>query len=144
MKFKPVVGILLLFVLALALTACGGGGGGGGGGGTTGSPEDGAKAFFEAVFAGTGDVAATLCTTNQAMTDAIKQGMETLKTTLTAAGGEIDVSGLTYAKTSESGDTAVVTVAGKMKVSVSGVSQEVDFPESPVQMKNENGWKVCG
>jgi hypothetical protein len=129
----------LVVVCLLLLTACGGTGGGGGGGG--GDPAAAAKSFFEAVFTGKGDAAALVCKSGG---DAFKQGMDSMKTTLTASGATIDIAGLKFEAANQSGDSADVKVSGKMKITVSGASTEQDFPPSTIKMKNEGGWKVCG
>lgn len=131
---------LILVVLALALVACGGGASSGGGG----KPEDATKAFFEAVFTGKGNAGDLVCSSAKAQVEQMQKSFDQVKTAMTASGGQLDLSGLTYTKTTESGDNATVEVAGKMKVSVGGQTQEQEFPKVPVPMKKENNaWKVC-
>lgn len=134
--------------MVLLTTACGGNAapasGGSTGGGAAGSPADAAKAFFAAVFSG-GDINPYLCTSNAANAKAISDGMNTIKTTLAASGAKIDTSGLVFDAAAPSGDTAQVKVSGKLKTTVSGVSQDTDYPAATLVMKNEGGsWKVCG
>jgi hypothetical protein len=129
----------LMVACLFLLTACGGTGGGGGGGG--GDPAAAAKAFFEAAFTGKGDAAALVC---KAGGDDFKKGMDTIKSSLTASGATIDVSGLKFETANQSGDSADVKVSGKMKLTASGTSMDQDFPATTIKMKNEGGWKVCG
>jgi hypothetical protein len=142
--------VLVSVMVAMLLAACVGAAPIGGGGNTTtggggGDPAAGARSFFEAVFTGAGDLDPLLCTANAAAAAQIREGMETLKTMLAAGDAEVDVSGLTYTTSNQTADTATVTVAGQIKFSVAGVEQTQDFPEAPVQMRNEGGsWKVCG
>ena len=133
--------------MALVTTACGGNAAppsGGNSGGNAGNPADAAKAFFAAVFSG-GDINPYLCTTNAASAKAISDGMATMKTALAASGAKIDTSGLTFDAGTPSGDTAQVKVGGKLKTTVSGVSQVTDYPAATLTLKNESGtWKICG
>lgn len=135
--------VALPLILTLLLAACGGGGGGGGTTTTGGGPADAAKAFFDAAFAGN-DITGMICSSNAAAAEGIAQGMQTMKDTLTASGAEIDTSGLTYTVKSESGDSAEVEVAGNIKLTVAGTSQEQEYPAATIPLRNENGWKVCG
>jgi hypothetical protein len=142
---------LLLFVafivVAMVMAACGGGGGttnqSTGGGGT---PEDATKAFFTALFTEESpNISGMICSAAATAAEGMAEGLEQMKSTMASTGATIDISGFTYTKDSESGDDAQVTVAGKMKVSVAGVDQEVDFPAAPVKLKREGGaWKICG
>ena len=134
---------------ALLLAACGGTAPSGGGGNTTtgggGDPAAGARSFFEAVFTGTGEIDPLLCTANAAAAAQIREGMNTMKTMLAAGDAAVDISGLTYTTSNQTADTATVTVAGQIKFSIAGTEQTQDFPDAPVQMRNEGGtWKVCG
>ncbi|HEX2618729.1 MAG TPA: hypothetical protein VHL11_01245, partial [Phototrophicaceae bacterium] len=121
------------------LAACGGGGGGG----TSGSSTDAAKGFMDAFAALDATKMKTfLCTAQAAAADGLSAGFS-------QAGVEtkLDASGLTYT-TSESGDSATVTIAGNMKVTAAGVSQDIPvsnmFPDGKLQMTKEGGaWKVC-
>ncbi len=138
MNNRPILVISLLAILLLA--ACGGGASSGGGaqsGGAT--PADVARQFFDAVYSG-GDIAPLVCSAAAESVESMREGLASIA----ASGAEVDVSGLTFTTQNESGDTAEVLVAGNIKVSVSGVEQEVPFPETPIPMRNENGWKVCG
>ena len=86
-----------------------------------------------------------LCSTLPAETkQQMQTAFDTMKQTYAASGAKIDLGGLTFTSQNESGDTAEVVVAGKIKVEISGNSQELDYPQSTIKMKNENGWKVCG
>ena len=134
--------ILVISLLAiLLLAACGGGASTGGGGAQSGgaTPAAVAQQFFEAVYSG-GDIAPLVCSSAAAAVESMREGLSSIA----ASGATVDVSGLTYTTQNESGDTAEVVVTGVIKVSVSGVEQEVPFPETPIPMRNENGWKVCG
>jgi hypothetical protein len=136
--------ILVVSLLAiLLLAACGGGaapagdGGGAQSGGAT--PADVARQFFEAVYSG-GDISPLVCTAAADAVESMREGLASIA----ASGATVDVSGLTYTTQNESGDTAEVLVSGTIKVSISGVDSETPFPETPIPMRNENGWKVCG
>ena len=136
-------------VLVFILSACGGNAGGGGGtsGGNTsgggGSPADAAKAFFDALFSG-GAIDQYVCKSNAAAVDGLKQGVNTMKTSLAATGAKIDISGLKFEASNVSGDSADVKVSGKLKTTANGNSMDTDYPPATLKMKNESGWKVCG
>jgi hypothetical protein len=124
--------ITVLIVTSVLLTACGGGGGG---------AAAGAKSFFDA-FAKL-DIAKM----KELTCDAQKQSMETSLGAMAAVGSgiKIDVSGLSFAEKSVSGNTAVVVVSGKMKIELLGQSQEQPVNNQELPMANEGGtWKVCG
>ena len=148
MKRKSVLALFLMtFAMAFVLSACGGASSGGSSSSSNsssgGDPAAAAKGFFDAAFSG-GALEQYVCTSNAAAVDGIKQGMNTLKTSLTASGAKIDTSGLTYAVSNQSGDSADVKVSGKLKTTVSGQSVESDYPAATIKLKNESGWKVCG
>jgi hypothetical protein len=121
-------------ILAISVAACGGGSSAS----NAGKPEDAAKAMFDTLFAGK-DIASMLCSSQQSQASTIKDTFSRLAD----ANATVDTSGLTYTASDVSGDTAKVTVGGKLKVTVSGTSKEVAFPNIPLPMKNENGWKAC-
>lgn len=142
---------IISVILVLILAACGGpapasnGGQGESNANSGGTPDAAARAFFEAVFSGEGDVAPMLCSVNAAAAEQIREGMEALKSTLAAGNATVDMSGLNFETTSESGDTAQVRISGSLKVSIAGVDQETDYPEVTIPMRNEGGsWKICG
>lgn len=147
MKIQKVVALVALVVLAMVVAACGGGGGNptAAPSGASGTPEDTVKAFFTAVFTEENpDVANLLCAAVAEQAADMVAGFGSMKTTLEAAGGTLDISGLTYTKTSEEGDKATVEVAGKIKVTVAGTDTEQDFPAAPVPVTKEgDAWKVC-
>ena len=146
MKTRKLFLFVALIVVAMVVAACGGGGTQAPSGGGGGTPEDATKAFFTALFTEESpDLSSMICSAAAAAAEGMADGLEQMKSTLASSGATIDISGFTYTKDSESGDDAQVTVAGKMKVSVSGVDQEVDFPAAPVKLKREGGtWKICG
>jgi ketosteroid isomerase-like protein len=76
------------------------------------------------------------------------KGFDTIKTSMAATGGKISTDKLTYTAGTVNGDTATVTVSGKLTVTANGASQDVDFgggQATPITLKNEGGtWKVCG
>jgi len=132
---------LAVLFLSLALTACGGGGGGGG------TPADGAKGFFEAVFKN--DSAAAkgyICKALEAQADQMVSSFAAIAGG-GASGVTVDSSGLSFTVENESGDKATVKFSGKLKVTVGGVSQDVDMGAAgaaPIPMLKEDGkWKVC-
>jgi len=136
MNYRRILVVSLL--AALLLAACGGGASSGGGGGGA-SPEDVARQFFQVAFSGEGDIAPLVCSAAAAQVEAMKESL----TQVAASGAEVDVSGLTFTPQNVSGDTAEVVVGGKIKITVAGTEQELDFPEQTIPMRNENGWKVC-
>ncbi len=96
------------------------------------------------MFSG-GDVNQYLCTANAAQAKAISQGMDTIKQSLAASGAKIDPSNLKFDAAAPSGDTAQVTVSGKLKTTIGSNSTDTDYPSTKISMKNEGGsWKVCG
>ena len=141
--------ILAVMILAMGviLSACGGNNGSNSNnsssGGGNGSPSDAVKGYLTAVFAGNA-IDSYLCTSDSAGSAAIKQGMNTIKTSLSASGATIDVSGLTYTVANQTSDTADVKVAGTLKMTVGGNSSDAPFQAMTVKTKNESGWKVCG
>ncbi len=132
--------VSIALVASVVVTACGGGSGGG-------AAVAAAKSWFEA-FAqlDLNRVKELTCESEKAAVDAALG--------LLAGGGEIDVeamkdlfqidvSGLTYAETSVSGNSATVHISGLIKVSALGQSQDQDVDED-VPLVNEGGaWKVC-
>ena len=146
MNRKLVFGLTLLVTLFL-IVGCGGGGASNNSSSSTssGSPADAVKAYFNAALLGEGDGAALLCSSLPAdVKQQMQAGFDTLKSTYAASGAKLDLSGLTFTEQNVSGDSGEVVVAGKMKVSISGVDQEVDYPSSTIPVKNESGWKICG
>jgi hypothetical protein len=108
-------------------------------------PASATDAFFTELLAGDADIEDMLCAAAADAAEGMKEGLESMRTTLESSGATLDVSGLTFTVIEETADTATVEVAGKMSVTVSGVTQEVDFPASPVKLVLENGeWKICG
>lgn len=136
------VGILLLVAV---LAACGGGTSNNQTSSTSsGTPSDAVRAYFTAAFASDGDPTTFLCNASKEAAQALLNGLNQMKASMAASGGSIDVGGLTFTTQNESGDSAEVVVAGKIKVDIGGTAQETDFPPSTIKMKNENGWKLCG
>lgn len=124
--------VVVVMMLGVLLSACGGGGGGG--------AAAGAKSFFEA-FA-----QLDLAKIKDMTCDAQKQGMDQALSTFDAIKQsiKIDVSGLTFAEKSVSGNNAVVVVSGKLKIEALGQSQEQDVNNQELPMVNEGGtWKQC-
>jgi hypothetical protein len=130
--------LIASLLAALLLAACGGAASSGGGGGGA-SPADVARQFFQVAFSGEGDIAPLVCSASASQVEAMKDSL----TQVAASGAEVDVSGLTFTPQNVSGDTAEVVVGGKIKITVAGTEQELDFPEQTIPMRNENGWKVC-
>lgn len=133
--------LVAILAFSFILTACGNNSTNNTTSSSGGDPAAAAKAFYEALYGGsTSD--AMFCNASAAT---VKAAMDQSKAALTASGATIDVSGLTYTVANQSGDSADVKVAGKIKMTVSGASNEVDYTPITVQMKNEGGtWKVCG
>ena len=126
--------VIIALVLSVSMAACGGGGGA-----AAGKPEDAAKAMIDALFSGK-DISPMVCASAKGQVDQMKTALSSIA----GAGATIDTSGLTYTASNVSGDTATVTVAGNMKITVGGNSTTSAFPSAPMTLKNENGWKVCG
>jgi hypothetical protein len=130
--------IVLLLLVAMVAAACNSGGGG-----TSNTPEGATKAFFDAAFAGDAATArAQACASEQ---ENIATYIDAISSSFSTVEASADVSGLTYTKASESGDTATVTVGGNMSVTVAGQTTEVPFEGAEVPLVRESGaWKVCG
>ncbi len=132
----------LSLIAVLVISACSGSGASSGG---TGTPADGAKAYFNAALGGQGDPMTLVCSSLPAdqkkqMTDAFAA----MKSTYAQVNASLDLSGLTFTTQNQNGDTAEVVVAGTMKVTANNSTQDVPFPSQTINMKNESGWKVCG
>src|SRR5690349_3923180 len=119
--------VLTALLLTITMAACGGGGAP-----AAGKPEDAAKAMMDALFSGK-DIAPMVCSSAQSQVSAMKTSLGSIA----SAGATIDTSGLTYTASNVSGDTATVTVAGNMKITVNGTSNTTAFPSAPIKMKNE-------
>lgn len=137
MKYTALMVLLLL--VAMVAAACNSGGGGGG---TSNTPEAAAKAWFEAALAGNLDaVKAQTCAAGQESVETAAAAFGSLG----ATGATVDASGLTYTKSSESGDDATVTIGGTVKVTAAGQEVEQPMESVPMPLKKEDGaWKVCG
>lgn len=139
--------VLLLLAISLVAAACSNSGGGGGGT-TGGSPEAVAKTWFDAAFAGDTDTVRTnTCSAGQDAAQSVADTYAGMSAAL--QGAEVDYSGLTYTKTSESGDNATVAIGGNVRVTVAGQStdQPLSGGDEPIEMPllREGGvWKVCG
>jgi hypothetical protein len=133
--------ISAFLALAIVLAACGGGGGG-----DTGAMTDVAKQFMEAALKGEKDKAAGF------VCDAYKQAAEGIVTAFSqmasVPGASVEFSGLTYTPGAVAGNVGIVTVGGKLKITVAGTTQEVDLSQAgagmaALPMKNDGGWKIC-
>jgi ketosteroid isomerase-like protein len=132
---------VLIAALALVLSACGNSGNSGNTSTSGGDPAAAAKAFFEALYGGSASDA-LFCKAGGAE---VKAALDQSKQAITASGAKIDVSGLKYEAANQSGDSADVKVSGKLKMTVAGTTNEVDYTALTLKMKNEDGgWKVCG
>ena len=118
--------------LVVFTAACGGGGGG--------APDQVAKQWFQALAKGDQDTLKSLtCAASQSdMTDAFGSLAEMAGTVT------IDVSGLSFKTTEESGDNATVQVSGNIKVELLGQSAEEPMNEDMPMVKEGGKWKVCG
>jgi hypothetical protein len=111
---------------------------------TVGDPAAGAKAFFDALYAGN-SVDSMVCSTEVETATAIKSSMEQMRDVLAANGAVVDASGLTYTVANQTAETADVTVGGNLRVTVAETGTDTPFPSSTIRMRNEGGtWKVCG
>jgi hypothetical protein len=148
MKIARVLPIALLLIVALLAAACGGGAtpapaedNTGDNTSASGGPADAARGFFEAIYTG-GDASAFVCS-EAGVADAYEQAAEASAAAF--ADAEIDASGLTFAVSDETADSATVEVAGEIVYTISGVTTPVTLPASSVRMVNESGsWKFCG
>lgn len=139
-KLMSMVAVLMM---ALVLAACGGAAPAGTT--TTGdTPEAVAKAFVEATFSGNIEAArGVVCAAMAAeLTDEAASAMAAM------GEAEMDFSGLTFTPSDVTDTSATVTVGGKLKVTVAGASQELDFAtmgsSAAFPLVKENGaWKVC-
>lgn len=96
MKHLRSIFALLMIILVAAACQQGGSSGGGGGGGGSGSPEDAAKAYFEAAFAGNADgIRAALCKAQAAQADAIASAFGSMAGAVPGVEVALDFSGLT-------------------------------------------------
>lgn len=133
-KFGGVISVLLL---ALVLAACGGGGA------SSGSPTDAAKGFMDAFAALDAEKMGSFLCAAQA------DAAEGLSTGFGDAGAEVklDASGLTYAVSNETADSATVNISGNIKTETAGVSTDLPatsmFPEGLAMSKENGAWKVC-
>jgi hypothetical protein len=111
---------------------------------SSGSPADAAKTFFLDTWAGK-NVASSMCTSNPAGAQTVKQGLVQLTNTLQGK-ATIDGSGLKFKTSSQSGNSAQVKLTGKFTLIVPGhTDATLQFSETTINMKNEGGsWKVCG
>ena len=123
--------LVVTVFLVVLMTACGGGGG---------APDQAARQWFEALAKGDQDAMQNLtCADSQSsVTDAIGA--------LASMAGsvKIDISGLSFKTTEESGDTASVQVTGNIKVELLGQSAEEPIDEAMPMVKEGGNWKVCG
>ncbi|MBX3062138.1 MAG: hypothetical protein KF726_04130 [Anaerolineae bacterium] len=145
-RYNSLLGIISLLTAVLVLTACGGGtpSNTNNPSSSGGDPSVGAKAFFDALYSG-GAVDNLVCTTDTTTAAALKSSMESMRDTLTASGATIDTSGLTYAVSNQTADTADVSVSGNLKLTAAGTTTDSPFPAATIKMRNEGGtWKVCG
>jgi PBP1b-binding outer membrane lipoprotein LpoB len=140
--------IVAVLMLALVLAACGGG--------TPAvaatqapavsaeTPESVAKTFVEATFSGNIDSAKTVVCAAMAaeLTDEAAAAMSAM------AEAEMDFSGLTFTASDVTDTTATVTVSGILKMTMAGVTQDMDFsdmgPGAAFPLVKEGGArKVC-
>ena len=147
---KKLMTIMTAILLVAVLAACGGAApadnpsttGGG-------SPEDAAKAFMEATFAGDGEaMRAAVCAAQRAqITDEVVEQMASAMGGAAAAGAEMDYSGLTYTASDVTENSANVAIGGNITVTVAGQSQSMDASQMgmpPLPVTREDGaWKVC-
>jgi len=131
--------VSMMLIASMVLAACGGGGGGG--------PSAAARDWFAAFSEFNFDrVKELTCSSQQAALDsalgAISGAGADFDLSQMAELIDIDFSGLNFAESNVTGDSATVDISGKLKVSFLGQSQEEDLTQS-VPMVNENGWKVC-
>ena len=122
--------LVVIVFLVVFLAACGGGGG---------SPEQTARQWFDAL--GKGDENALKDLTCTAQHESLA-GVAGLLGTM--EGGGLDVSGLSFKTTEQSGDTASVQVTGKLKVTLLGQAVEEAIDEAMPMVKEDGKWKMCG
>ncbi len=85
------------------------------------------------------------CAGNAKVTDLLKKDAEIIALSLKSSHAKYDVSAFKYEITSQSGDSAVVKATGNFTlVTDKGTTMTGDFETTTLQMKYENGWKVCG
>lgn len=160
MRYRATI-LAVLVILVMVLAACGGSGdataapsgdsgSGGDSGAASGSPEDAALGFVNALLTG-GDTTAFLCSSAADAMSQYSQGVQQALEALSAAGGEItvDTSGLSATSANADADSADVTVSGSYAVTMSvagqSTSQSADFGSTTFSMVTEGGaWKVCG
>lgn len=146
MKHLRSIFALLMIILVAAACQQGGSSGGGGGGGGSGSPEDAAKAYFEAAFAGNADgIRTALCKAQAAQADAIASAFGSMAGAVPGVEVALDFSGLTYTVSDATDTSATVTVGGELGVTVGGASQKTPLSGiPPLQVIVEDGaWKLC-
>jgi len=128
----------IALIAAVVLAACGGGAAGGPAGAT--------RAWFEAFTQFDFNKMKDLTCESEKST--IEEGLSFLGSADTDVSAlkeliQIDVSGLSYEERNVSGNNASVHVAGKLKMSAFGQSQDQDVDED-IPVVNEGGaWKVC-
>jgi len=132
-SINPATKTLMVALLAVLLAACGGSAGN--------TPADTAKAFYATTFAENPNIDPFVCASNRTFAETMMQAMTAMKTQMNVS--MFDTSGLKFETSAQSGDTATVTVSGKVKGTVAGQPVEIDYPPTPITLKNENGWKIC-
>jgi ABC-type glycerol-3-phosphate transport system substrate-binding protein len=148
--------IVALLALSLTLAACGGGapaatavpsGDNASSAAGAGSPADAVRGYFQAIYTGEGDIASMFCGAyTEEQRAAATEALQSVTAAFAAAGTDvtIDTSGLTFTTQDETAETASVVAGGSVSVTVAGTTQEVPIAETTIQLRNENGWKVCG
>lgn len=130
-----VITLMRLFMVvwvALLFTGCGA---------NTTTPEAIAKSFYETAFSEKPQIEPYVCASNRAFADSMMTAMTAMKTQMNVS--MFDTSGLKFEAGTQNSNTATVTVSGKVRGTVAGKPVEIDYPPTPITLKNENGWKIC-
>jgi hypothetical protein len=108
------------------------------------NPAASAKGYFDALYSGIA-ITQFMCSAPAASISTLTHYGDSVTATLNASKAKFDVSGLKYETANLSGDSADVSVTGKVTtISAAGTSTSSDFPSLTLTMKNDNGWKICG
>lgn len=103
-----------------------------------------AKGYFDALYSGS-PITQFICSAPAASISSLTHFSDSITGALAASHAKFDLSGLNYKTANQSGDSADVSVSGKITTtSAAGTSTTSDFPALTLAMKNDGGWKICG
>jgi hypothetical protein len=144
-NMKKWMSLIAAMLLVSVLAACGGAAPAGGGTTAGAGPEAVAKTFIEASFTANLEAARSVaCAALTAtLTDETAASMQEMMSEANP-----DFSALTYTVSDQTDTSATVTVGGTLKMTVAGVTQDMNFADMgpaailPI-VKEGDAWKVC-